>query len=176
MKPVIFLDSGDTLVDESTEQRNEKGEVIRAAPVPGARELLMELKRRDIRVALVADGLVQSFHNIYMQWGLWDFFETAAISEAVGVDKPDPHMFETAIEQMHLTQQDKRRIFMVGNNVQRDVVGANRQGLHSVLFDWSPRYQMEAHCALEQAEYTIHALEELLPIIESFEAAQGENT
>lgn len=32
---------------------------------------------------------------------------------------------------------------MVGNNLERDIVGANRFGITSVFIKWSPRYPME---------------------------------
>lgn len=37
---IVFLDSGDTLVDETTQVFDERGVVLRAQLIPGARELL----------------------------------------------------------------------------------------------------------------------------------------
>lgn len=167
MEPIVFIDSGDTLVDESTEERDENNVVLRAEALPGAKALLEELRRRAIPTALVADGLVRSFHNIYEGWGLWSCFQQTAISEEVGVCKPDGRMFEAAMKRMKLCPQDKPRILMVGNNLERDVTGANEAGLVSVLLDWSPRYRMTPLTREERPDYRIHRPLELLELLEA---------
>lgn len=57
----ICLDSGDTLVDEGTEIKDEQEVVLQAELIPGAAELLHALKARGYPVALVADGPAGSF-------------------------------------------------------------------------------------------------------------------
>lgn len=137
---IIFIDSGDTIVDESTEIRDDRGIVIGAELIPGAGETLRFFKREGFRIALVADGELESFQNIYRENGLGYCFEKRIISEIVGEQKPSPLMFEQAMSEMALEEQDKPRIVMVGNNLKKDIAGANRFGLTSVWLDWSPRY------------------------------------
>ena len=55
---VVFLDSGDTLVDESTEVRLKGDIVDHAEFFKGVKEALSQLKKGGFRVALVADGWV----------------------------------------------------------------------------------------------------------------------
>ena len=86
---------------------------------------------------LVADGLVESFDNIYRQHEMETYFEVRAISETVGVCKPAGEMFKTAMEKMNLEEADKKYIIMIGNNLERDIVGANRMGITSVLAGYS---------------------------------------
>lgn len=171
---VIFLDSGDTLIDESTEVRDEKGVVQRAQFIPGARELLKTLQREGYRVALVADGLAESFRNMYGFLQMDSCFEQCIYSSDVGEDKPSPKMFQTAMDAMDLCAGDKDRIIMVGNNVERDIAGANRFGLTSVLLDWSPRYRMQPQNQLEQADYIIHTPLELLVLLARLEEERKE--
>ena len=38
----------------------------------------------------------------------------------VGKQKPEPIMFETAYEKLNLTDSDKNRIVMIGNNLKKD--------------------------------------------------------
>ena len=103
---IIFIDSGDTLVDESTEIRDEEGVVTEAQLFPGAGEAVRTLHSAGYRIALVADGLEASFRNIFRQHGLEYCFEARAISESVGAEKPDPAMFRCAMEQMGLSDED----------------------------------------------------------------------
>ncbi|MBO7663353.1 MAG: HAD hydrolase-like protein [Clostridia bacterium] len=166
---IIMTDIGDTVIDEGTEQRDAAGVVTRADCIPGARETYLALHQAGFSIVMVADGLVRSFHNTMEQHGLDGIFSAWIISEEVGEDKPSPRMFAAAMKAMGLTDQDKSRIIMVGNNVLRDIRGANRFGLHSVLIDWSKRRPFDEELPEDHAEYRIHRPEELLPLAEKLE-------
>ena len=152
---VVFLDSGDTLVDESTEVRIKGDVVDHAEFFQGIKEALFQLRNAGFRIALVADGLVESFDNIYRQHEMETYFEVRAISETVGSCKPAREMFETAMEKMNLTEADKKYIIMIGNNLERDIVGANRMGIISVLAGYSPRYRVKPENKEETPDYVI---------------------
>lgn len=158
---IIFTDSGDTLIDEGTEIRNEEGIVVHADLIPGAKETLLALYEEGYRIALVADGDEQSFTNVYLENGLSHCFCTRSISEIVGEEKPSARMFRDAMDKNGLTDADKGRIVMVGNNLRRDIVGANRFGLTSILLDWSPRYNMVPETKEQEPDYIIHNPAEL---------------
>ncbi len=111
------------------------------------------LHRAGYRIALVADGLEASFRNIFRQHGLEYCFEARAISESMGAEKPDPAMFRCTMEQMGLSDEDKGRIVMNGNNLERDIRGANAMGFYSILAAYSPRYRMVPECPEEEPEY-----------------------
>lgn len=160
-KLILFLDSGDTIVDESTEIRDENKVVRFARPWPGAAEALRRLKALGFRMCMVADGLIESFEVVYRVMDLYDCFEQRVYSEAVGQHKPHPAMFECALEKMGLTRADCGRILMVGNNLERDVAGANAMGIHSVFIDQSPRYPKTTDDPQAQPEFTIHGMDEL---------------
>lgn len=166
---IIFMDSGDTIIDEGTEIRSDEGIVVHAEMIPGAKETLQTLYEQGYTIAMVADGEVQSFTNVYAQNGMGHCFKTRTISEAVGVQKPEREMFEDAMRKNNLVEADKGRIIMVGNNVRKDIAGANRFGIRSVLIDWSPRYYMQPKAADETPDYLIHKPEELIPLVSRLE-------
>ena len=168
-KLIIFTDSGDTIIDEGTEVRDENGIVIHAETIPGAGETLKALYDAGYRIAMVADGEEQSFTNVYEENGLGYCFHTRTISEIVGVQKPSERMFQDAMKKNGLTYADKGRIIMVGNNIRKDIAGANRFGITSVLLDWSPRYDMVPKCEDERADYIIHKPDELYWLAEQLE-------
>ncbi|MDR1444102.1 MAG: HAD family hydrolase [Treponema sp.] len=167
---ILFIDSGDTLVDEAA-QVWDNGIVVETALIPGAAEALRLIRSRAYTIALVADGEKKSFDNVYRQHGLEDCFDVRAVSGVIGVQKPDPLMFRTALEQLGLSGNDKGRIVMVGNNLRRDIRGANLFGIASVLIDWSPRYPRESAEPCEIPDYTIHTPAELPPLLETLEEA-----
>ncbi len=164
-KLIIFTDSGDTIINEGTEIRDENGIVIHAETIPGAAETLKQLYDEGYRICMVADGEEQSFTNVYIENGLGYCFHTRTISEIVGEQKPAASMFEDAMAKNGLTDEDKSRIIMVGNNCRKDIAGANRFGITSVLLDWSPRYNMVPANEDETPDYVIHKPEELLELV-----------
>ena len=170
-KLVIFTDIGDTIIDEGTEVRKVPDGVVYSADcIPGAKETMLALYEKGYTIAMVADGLVESFHNTMTQNGLEHIFAVKSISEPLGVEKPDHKMFQTALDGLGLTDADKPRIIMVGNNVERDMAGARRFGIRSVQLVWSPRHPSVARCGDEVADYQIHDPRELLPLVEELNA------
>ena len=165
----LFFDSGDTLIDEDTQVFDEDGVVLKAELIPGAGELVRELKRRGYRLGLVADGRTVSFRNSLEPHGLYDIFDVRAISEEVGVDKPHPNMFRKALEGLGILPADYGRVVMVGNHLARDIKGANEMGLISVWLDWAPRRPKVAADPSEEPCYTIRMPLELLSLLERLE-------
>ena len=167
---ILFTDIGDTIIDEGTEIRAVPGGVVsRADCLPGARDTMLALHEAGYAIAMVADGLVQSFHNTMSQHGLEHIFAAKAISEAVGAEKPDARMFQSAMDQLGLTEADKRRILMIGNNLARDVAGANAFGIRSALLSWSPRYRHEWTCDAEKPDYVLKTPMELPALLARIE-------
>ena len=170
-KLVIFTDIGDTIIDEGTEVYGGLRGIVTAADcIPGAKETFLKLYEEGYPIVMVADGRVQSFHNTMEQNGLDHIFSAWIISQEVGEGKPSPLMFQAAMDAMGLKEEDKRRVIMVGNNLKRDILGANLFGIASVLIDWAPRRSMIPECEEEKPAYIIHTPEELLPLAEKLEA------
>lgn len=65
----------------------------RADLIPGADQLIKQIKQRGYKLALVADGSVGTFSNCLGNYGLYELFDCHAISENLGVEKPHPAMF-----------------------------------------------------------------------------------
>ncbi|WP_332687082.1 HAD family hydrolase [Devosia sp.] len=168
----IFLDCGDTLVDEGTEIKRPGTDVVLTAELlEGASATLAALRAAGHKLILVADGPRETFSNILGQHGLWDQFDAHVISEDVGELKPSAKMFDTALLQAGLTRADVRHVVMVGNNLERDIAGANGVGIASVFFSWSDRRSRVPAAPLQTPDYVITALAQLPGLLESIELA-----
>lgn len=168
----ILLDCGDTLIDESTERKQDDTELVLAAEeIPFAMDAVRSLHAAGHRLALVADGLRQSFVNLLEPRGIWSLMEAHVISEDVGELKPSPKMFEAAMSALGLTAPDRSRVVMVGNNLERDIRGANAFGLTSLFVAWSQRRTHHPADALEHWDHRIDNLDRLVPAIEAIELA-----
>jgi len=169
----VLLDSGDTLVDEATEVKNVRGATVRAELIPGAADMVRGLYERGYVLALVADGPVETFDNIFRQHGLARYFAARSISELVGVSKPDPRMFITALDTLCMREEDYGAVAMVGNNLSRDIKGANELGLVSVWLDWSARRSKTPRDESEVPDHTINAPLDLLELLDRLERDAG---
>ncbi|MCC3375211.1 HAD family hydrolase [Cohnella sp. REN36] len=169
-KLILFLDSGDTIIDESSEIRDGDGIVIRANVIPEADEMVRTLHEQGYTLVLVADGLAQSFQNMYAELDLRGCFAAMIDSESVQAEKPSPLMFLAAAEAIGLDRADFSRVAMVGNNLARDVKGANALGITSVFLNWTPRYPHEPADDNERPSYTIGEPLELLALAERLNA------
>lgn len=166
----VLFDFGDTLADEGSEVKDANATTQRAELIPGAGELVRTLAKQGYRLALVADGRLGTYTNVLGQHDLLKYFETMAISELVGVEKPDPRMYQQALNELGIGARDYPRVVMVGNRLDRDVRGANQLGLISVWIDWAPRYGKTPADEVEVPRFTIREPLELLPILEELEA------
>ncbi len=167
----IFLDCGDTLIDERTEKKLPGSEVvIEADLIPGAKAMMDALKAAGHKLILVADGPRQTFVNMLTHHGLWEHFDAHIISEDVGVHKPDAQMFDAALTAAGLTRADAWRTVMVGNNLSRDICGANALGITSIFMAWSTLRTHEPANPSEIADYRINSPSELPALIERLEA------
>jgi len=165
-KLIIFMDCGDTIIDEGTEVRDEEGTVIFGKVIPGADEAVKTLSELGYRIAIVADGTAQSFKNLLTNNGLIDYFETLIYSETIKAFKPSARMFKAALGAMELTEEDIPNIIMVGNNLSRDMKGANQLGMRSVFLSWTPRYPKTPADESEVPTYTIENPMDLVELAE----------
>lgn len=165
----IAFDFGDTLADEATEVKDATDTTLTAELIPGAKELILELKRRQYTLALIADGRPGTYTNVLSQHGILQCFDVVTVSDTVGVMKPDPLMFSTALTALDIDAADYGRTVMVGNNLARDVKGANDAGMISVWLDWSPRRSKVPADASEVPQHTIKLPRELLAVLDAIE-------
>lgn len=165
----IFLDSGDTMVDEGTEIKDANAVVQRAELIPGATAMVQGIKERGYPLALVADGPVGTFQNVLTHHRLYRYFDAFAISGAIGVEKPDARMFVHALQALQIAPADYHRVMMVGNNLARDIKGANALGLISVWLDWAPRRSKIPADASEVPHHTIKTPDALLSLLDQLE-------
>lgn len=165
----VLLDCGDTLVDEATEVKDAYQVSLRADLIPGAGELVFELKRRGYLLALVADGPEGTFVNNLNPHGIYLLFDAYAISSLLGVEKPSPAIFRYALDQLNIAPADYGRVVMMGNHLERDIKGANALRIISVWLNWSPRRSKIPADSSEEPQYTIRVPMELLNVLEQLE-------
>lgn len=88
---------------------------------------------------------------------LTEFFPNVIVSGQVGVQKPDPAIFDHAIS---LVKCGAENCVYIGDNYFADVIGARNAGIQPILID-PDGFFPEADCPV------IHKLSDLLPLLDS---------
>ena len=96
------------------------------APLPGAVSLLDSLKGK-AKLGIITNGFTALQQIRLERTGLRDYFDALVISEEVGVPKPDPRIFDYALELAG--NPDRARVLMVGDTAESDIRGGMNAGL-----------------------------------------------
>jgi putative hydrolase of the HAD superfamily len=122
--------TGDAATEVSTrvKQRHRAG-TLWTHVEPGTLETLAQLKDRGFTLGVVsnADGRVASFLELV---GINKYLDFVVDSGAVGVEKPNPRIFQIALEQARSTPE---QAVHVGDVYEVDVVGARAAGIEPIM-------------------------------------------
>jgi len=162
---VVLFDLGDTLMVEETEEKDATRTTQRADLFTGAAELLWELRRAGYLLGLVADTRPGTYRNVLRQHGIYNAFDVYAISEELGCEKPEPRMFTAILECLGLRPEEAGHVAMVGNNLARDVRGANGTGMTSIWLRHNERYPIAPADPAEEPAHTAASFEELRTLL-----------
>jgi HAD superfamily hydrolase (TIGR01549 family) len=104
--------------------------------LPGTREALDRL-RQNYRLAVIsnADGKID---QVLTRCGIADCFSSITDSGIVGLEKPDPRIFQAALTAM---KAEPAQSLYVGDVYSVDYVGARNAGMQAVLFDVAGAYR-----------------------------------
>jgi len=84
---------------------------------------------REVPLALVTNGLSKLQRDKLKLTGLSGYFASVVVAEDVGAAKPDTAMFNETLGRLRLGASEA---VMVGNDLERDIVGARSAGLATI--------------------------------------------
>jgi putative hydrolase of the HAD superfamily len=100
---------------------------------PGAIEAVRAFRERGVRLAMVTNGASEMQRAKIVRFELEPFFETILVEGEWGAGKPDPSIFQEALRR--LGDLEVEEAWMVGDNLEVDIAGAQGIGLHAVWND-----------------------------------------
>ncbi|HXF49552.1 MAG TPA: HAD family hydrolase [Verrucomicrobiae bacterium] len=103
-------------------------------PMPGTRDVLLELKQRGWKLGLISNtGRTSGVYlrRLLQKHGVFELFDTFSFSDEFGRRKPDLAIFEKTLEALGITPE---RSFHLGDSWQADVTGAQKAGLTPLWF------------------------------------------
>lgn len=121
---------GDEVVAEAAETYRGGYMKIRRA-IAGAAPLLAAVRERG-QVGIVSNNLLEEQRGKLRQCGLDRFVDELVVSEEVGVSKPDPRIFQIALDRLGRRADE---VVMVGDSWAADVIGARAAGIRAIWFN-----------------------------------------
>jgi putative hydrolase of the HAD superfamily len=148
----VAVEQWEEIVDSLWEAHQKFG--LWTVAIDGAPETVALLKRRGLRIGVVsnAEGRVEQDLEAAGYRGL---LETVVDSHLVGVEKPDPEIFNIALKRMKV---EAGSAVYVGDLPSVDIAGARAAGLGAVLLDRHDIYQ-------ESGARRIRSIRELPPLL-----------
>jgi putative hydrolase of the HAD superfamily len=124
------LDQFDLSSDDVERVTALRREVTRQGlvPVPGAVETIAALRERGLKTGLIT----VCSEDVVSLWEETDFhglFDAEVFSAAVGLRKPDPRIYEIALEKLGVEPKDA---IFVGDGANDELAGAERVGMTAV--------------------------------------------
>lgn len=92
----------------------------------------LRILRQHFPLAIVSDGQSTYARGELHKVGLTDFFDPIVVSGDHGFRKPDRRLFQFALDGMGVPAE---RTLYVGNDMHRDIFGAQEAGMRTVMYD-----------------------------------------
>lgn len=161
----VLRRAGQSDLDASVFKKIEEAFARRAAwyVYPDVMPALDSLRANDIRLCVISNfvwGGPELLHDL----DLSSHFESLVVSARVGFQKPNPGIFNVALERMHVAPGSA---WHIGDSYRADVIGARRVGMNGVLIDRSGQDPARAREEHEDADLTVVTdLFELLDLLD----------
>ena len=94
---------------------------------------LVESLHKDYRLTIITNGLKDVQDNRIRKSIIAKYFEDIVVSEEVKVSKPDPKIFQRALNNIKHT--DKSKVLMVGDSLTSDIQGGINFGIDTCWFN-----------------------------------------
>lgn len=95
---------------------------------------------------------------------------TTSVSDHLGVETPDRLMFAHALNELGVAESEWGAVAMVGNNLAKDIRGANALGLISIWMVWNQRYPYACADDIETPRYRVSTAADLEGLLHALHA------
>lgn len=105
--------------------------------------LFRELKKREIKIAVLTDLTAHIQHRKLKKLGIAQYIDVLVTSEEAGTEKPDLKMFKLVKEKLNMESEE---LLMIGDSKKKDIEGAEAAGIKGILFDENIRPKIRTIC------------------------------
>ncbi|MEG0451068.1 MAG: HAD family hydrolase [Lysinibacillus sp.] len=131
-------------------------------PFPNLKRMLEELKSNNLVLGMITNGYGQFQMDNIKALGIEKYFDVILISEWEGIKKPDPRIFNKALEKLDVSANES---MFVGDHPENDVKAAQNLGIKGI-------WKKDIHWNNVEADFMIDDLAEIPFIIERSHSRQ----
>ncbi|MCX7697760.1 MAG: HAD-IIIA family hydrolase [Bacteroidales bacterium] len=158
---LVVFDWGNTLMIDFPDEVGPMYTWKKIALIEGVDEILPYLRKKNYTLAVATNAGLS--HGSDVQKALKrvhiaQFFSYIFTSRDLGYKKPDPLFFEIILKMVCITPN---HAVMIGDNYEKDIVGAAHVGMHTVLF--FPNYHESI--SFPKADFVIRNMKEIALIL-----------
>ena len=99
----------------------------------GAVDVLKYLSAKEYKLHIITNGFSEVQHLKLRNSKIESFFVTVTTSEEVGVKKPNPLVFNTALDKANVAA---RHSLMIGDTFEADILGAEAVGMQTLFYNY----------------------------------------
>lgn len=128
----LHLDVNEEFVDKITEMYESATSTYTPRPMPGAKELLEYVKKSGLKTIIVSNTSFTSrvVKEVLNNVGLGSYIDHVVSSCEIGVQKPHPSIFHTALK---LANAKPEEVVHIGDSCISDAIGALLVGINPIL-------------------------------------------
>lgn len=112
-------------------------------------------------IYIVTNGLIVAQRRVTGSV-IRDCFRGVFVSQAMGCQKPSREYYDKVFAAIGLTEADKPRVLLIGDNPISDILGGQDYGLDTVWYHSKPDQPLPAHI---RPTYTVRTLPELVALL-----------
>jgi len=120
----------------------------------GAFEILDYLKSK-YELHIITNGFEEAQEKKMTTSNIRSYFQTVTNSEMVGVKKPNPKIFNFAL---NLAKANANESVMIGDNIEADIEGAHKIGMQTIHFDYNDSYNNHSYNRITNLKMLINHL------------------
>jgi putative hydrolase of the HAD superfamily len=128
-------------------------------PYPNAVKTLIKLKERGLKLGIVSDAPIKQAWLRLAELNLCDFFDVVVAKQPRTKMKPHAMPFKKALQTLGM---EPAEILFVGDNPARDILGAKKLGMKTVL----AKYGQVIYYSRVKADFEIEDISELVGIVD----------
>ncbi|MFS0634782.1 HAD family hydrolase [Mesobacillus foraminis] len=128
---ITEISSSELLQDYIVEFRNF------CVPFPHLLWMLQELNARNLRLGMITNGKSEFQMENIRALGIEHYFHTILVSEREGIKKPDPRIFNRALERLGVSASQS---VFIGDHPENDVWAAKHVGMKAI---WKRHFQWD---------------------------------
>ena len=98
-------------------------------PFPNMHELLQQLKQLNIKIGIITNGFTEFQMSNLQALNIHTYTNTILVSEAEGIKKPHPEIFERALQKLNVKAEE---CLYVGDHPENDALGSEQVGILGV--------------------------------------------